>query len=55
MATPITEFRGRYYFLSNFYEVNIEFEGETYTSVEAAFQAQKTLDKEERKQFVGIT
>lgn len=50
----ITFFKGEYYFLSNFYPQSIEFEGLTFGSVEAAFQAAKTLDNEERKQFVGL-
>ena len=44
-------FRGEYDFLSNFYRCNIEYEGVIYSSVENAFQAAKTLDLEERKQF----
>jgi len=45
---PITEFRGRYRFLSNFYACQIELDGEVYPSVEHAYQASKTLDKLER-------
>ena len=41
MTTPITEFRGAYRFLSNFYPCNIEWLGHTYPSVEHAFQAAK--------------
>ena len=37
----IKEFNKRYFFLSNFYERPVEFEGKTYGSNEAAFQAQK--------------
>lgn len=44
----ITRFRGKYYFLSNFYPVMIEMDGELYPSTEAAFQAAKTLDPHER-------
>ena len=37
----INEFRGEYAFLSNFYEVPVEYKGLTYKNNEAAFQAQK--------------
>lgn len=35
-------FRGRYYFLSNFYPCSIEIDGIRYESAEATFQGQKT-------------
>lgn len=35
------QFRGRYYFLSNFYPCSIEIDGLRYESAEAAFQGQK--------------
>lgn len=44
----IKSFHGRYAFLSNFYPVEIEWEGETYSSLEHAYQASKTLVPEER-------
>lgn len=44
-------FRGEYDFLSNFYKCSVEYDGIHYSSVENAFQAAKTLDLEERKQF----
>ena len=37
----VTEFRGKYYFLSNFYEASVTYNGVTYKNNEAAFQAQK--------------
>lgn len=37
----IDNFRGYYYFLSNFSDSKIEYKGYTYSSGEAAFQAQK--------------
>lgn len=40
----IKEFRGKYYFLSNFYEAPITYEGITYQNNEAAFQSAKVLD-----------
>lgn len=39
----ITYFHGKYFFLSNFYPFEIEFEGVTYKSVEHAFQASKCV------------
>lgn len=47
----INKFRGVNRFLSNFYETSVELEGLTYPSSEAAFQAAKTLDQEDRKRF----
>lgn len=44
----INTFRDEYFFLSNFYEAPIVFGGITYNSNEAAFQAQKTFDENER-------
>lgn len=41
-ALPILRFTGTYRFLSNFYPVEVELDGETYPSVEHAFQAAKT-------------
>lgn len=46
---PITRFLGQHYFLSNFYPGEITWEGETYPTVEHAFQAAKTPDPQERK------
>lgn len=39
----IGEFKGKYFFLSNFYESPIIYEGLTYRNNEAAFQAAKVL------------
>ena len=50
----IDNFRGRYYFLSNFYEIPIIYNGLMYQSSEAAFQAQKTLDNNIRKDFTKL-
>lgn len=47
----INKFRGTNRFLSNFFETDVTWEGLTYPSSEAAFQAAKTLDQEERKRF----
>ena len=51
-------FRGYYWFLSNFYPVtlrDLEYPTITYGSVEAAFQAAKTLSYEERKAFESLS
>ena len=45
----------RYGFMSNFYECSIEFDGITYLSTEAAWQAQKTLDLSIRRKFSDIS
>lgn len=50
-------FRNEFFFLSNFYPVtlhDIDFPEITYSSVEAAFQATKTLQPDERRRFSGI-
>ena len=47
----ISSFRDEYFFLSNFYPVEIKLDGIVYPNAESAFQAQKTLDVEERRNF----
>lgn len=47
----ITEFKGKNFFLSNFYNTPVVFEGLLFLSSEAAFQAAKSLDPCVRKQF----
>lgn len=47
----IDSFRGQYFFLSNFCEVPVIYDGITYLNNEVAFQAQKTINKEERIDF----
>lgn len=47
--SAITSFRGDYSFLSNFFLIEIVLDGERYPTVEHAFQAAKTLDKEQRR------
>lgn len=44
----INGFFDEFRFLSNFWPCKIEFDGYTYNSVEHAFQAAKTLNKDER-------
>ena len=48
----ITDFHEEpYRFLSNFYEARVEYNGLTFGSNEAAFQAQKCMTEEEKAQF----
>jgi len=51
----IKGFNGEHSFLSNFYECKVEYNGITYNHSEGAFQAQKTLDENERLKFVDKT
>lgn len=51
----IPSFDGENKFLSNFYPVEIEFEGLAFSSVEAAYQAAKSLDKRTRRAFVLLS
>lgn len=50
----IKAFDGNNDFLSNFYPCKITFEGMTYLNSEAAFQAAKTLDMDERLKFTNL-
>ena len=50
----ISEFKGQYRFLSNFYMKPIEFENIIYPSSEHAFQAAKTLDLVVRKEISNL-
>ncbi len=52
--TPIDSFSGSMRFLSNFFLVDIEWGGLSFTSTEAAYQAAKTTDHELRKKFVPL-
>jgi len=51
----IYRFIGEYDFLSNFYPCTIIFEGIRYSSVEHAYVASKTLDKQFRKKIAHLT
>jgi ribA/ribD-fused uncharacterized protein len=51
----INEFRGKYFFLSNFYEADILFLCIPYKNNEAAFQAQKVLGLNERSKFCSLS
>jgi ribA/ribD-fused uncharacterized protein len=51
----IYRFIGEYEFLSNFHPVVIIFEGIRYASVEHAYVASKTMDKQFRKKIAKLT
>lgn len=48
------QFRGKYWFLSNFYPVDVVLDGLTYHTSEAAFQAQKCVNPAVRRQFAEL-
>ena len=50
----INFFRGEYAFLSNFYEIPVTYDGLVYQNSEAAFQAQKCIDKKDRERFTSL-
>ena len=47
----INSFSNQYEFMSNFYNAPVTYDGLTYRNNEAAFQAHKLANKEERKKF----
>lgn len=51
MRDAITSFCDEYEYLSNFYEVDVQWDGRTYRNSEAAFQSAKTLDPQIRDSF----
>lgn len=51
----ICSFDGAYDFLSNFYPCKVIYNGIEYKHTEGAFQAQKTLNEEERKYIATLT
>lgn len=53
--SPITDFKGPWFFLSNFFPSKVSWDGIKYPSVENAYQAAKTMDSDIRKAFVTIT
>ena len=52
MDDQIASFRNAYRYLSNFYLVQVGYEGLTYPSVEHAYQASKCKSKEDRILFL---
>ncbi len=51
----IESFSGAHRFLSNFWPVQVELEGEIYPSTEQAYKAAKTLNKEARERIRNFT
>ena len=51
----ISDFSRGNFFLSNFYNAYLDYEGVVFCSTEAAFQAAKTLDIEERKKIARMS
>lgn len=54
MMDVIDEFKGKYYFLSNFYSAPVMYQGITYQNNEAAFQAMKVTDKSIHLEFSDL-
>ena len=54
MRRWITSMVGKFLFLDNFYECQVTYQGITYQNSEAAFQAQKTTDPQERLKFANL-
>lgn len=50
----INQFQNEYRFLSNFWSAPVTYSGMTYQNNEAAFQAQKTLNPEQRQMFAML-
>lgn len=54
MQTTINSFRGDYFFLSNFYECPVTYQGITYPNNETAFQAQKCINDSDKTKFMSL-
>lgn len=54
MEKKIDRFEKEYFYLSNFYNVKICYEGLIFENAEAAFQAQKTHDENLKKRFCKL-
>lgn len=54
VESMINEFKGQYYFLSNFYTAPVTWCGITYQNNEAAFQSAKVLDNSLREEFAVL-
>lgn len=50
----IKEFRGEYFFLSNFYEAPVRYDGIKFLNNESAFQAMKCENREDRLNFAML-
>lgn len=55
MAIKFSKTNIKYGCFSNFYPCVVKFDGLTFQNSEAAWQAQKTLDMEQRERFCGYT
>lgn len=53
-SESISTFRDEYDFLSNFYPCSIVYQGMWYQNAEAAFQAQKCINEEDKQVFCGL-
>jgi len=51
----INEFRGQYFFLSNFYETEVTYRGLTFQNSEAAFQSMKCSQLEQKIKFCTMS
>ena len=51
----IDSFRNEHVYLSNFYSCPVQYDGLTYQNTEAAFQAAKCVDQNEREKFIDLT
>ena len=51
----IIHFKDDYFFLSNFYNCDVVYEGISYKSAEAAFQAQKCIDDNKKLEFSALS
>lgn len=54
IKTVIDSFKGEYHFLSNFYQCDFVYEGLTYHTAEAAFQAQKCSNEEDKIKYTEV-
>ena len=50
----IREFKGGNFYLSNYFSAPVFYDGLTYQNNEAAFQAQKCINPNDRIQFIGL-
>lgn len=55
MLKEVKGFFGDFRFLSNFHIANVEYEGIIYPTTEAAFQAAKTFDIDERRKIAAMS
>lgn len=54
MKNKIDSFKGKYFFLSNFFTANVNWEGRTYLNNEAAFQSAKCINDKMRDKFMNM-